>query len=303
MTAETRCISIADRINKILRAGLTLNQDLLHYIDSTFLNPSVKELESIINNESEPDREALMELIFFPDKLLQVQLEKILENEPFHVSDEKKIARLLIEKKTETTLMFPDNRGSLRVAIQEQTAHKFVSRLKLSKQLDTKLLEAINSHVPPEYSDLIKVILRNSKLILTKRRIFFMCSFFKTIRADEPVLFQCLSFILNFLDEIDDNQNILSFLLKKKSHYQNNIRKAEQFNKQIAGSNMEILILQGNRVPHISKEEACKNIELIDRISLAVFGQIGYPEPVYSGFDFGSFHGEKDMEKLIKILS
>ena len=109
--------------------------------------------------------------------------------------------------------------------------------------------------------------------------------------------------MLNFLEEIDDHKNIFSALLKKKNDYLQNIRKAEQIKKQIAGKNMETLILQGIRVPHISKESARKNIELIDRINLAVFGQTGYSERDCTGLDFGSLHVKKDIGNLIKILS
>ena len=75
------------------------------------------------------------------------------------------------------------------------------------------------------------------------------------------------------------------YLLSQKNYYNHNIRKAEEFEKKMTANNVEILILQGTRSPYINKDEARKNIELIDRISLAVFGQTGYPEPYYSGFD------------------
>jgi len=303
MKTETRHIILAGKIDNLLRKGLVLNQDILHYIDSTLLNPSVKDLESILNDPSDPESDALIELIFFPDERFQVQIETILEKENFHSDDEEKIACLLIEKKSETILIFPDKRMPLKFAMPDQAAYQSVSRLNVSKQLDPNIIKAINRDVPPEYRDLVKVKLRNSKFNLTKRRIFFICSFFEKIRVKDPVFLQCLNFILNFLDEIDDHENILSALLGKKHDYQQNIRQAEHFKKQRAGKNMELLILQGIRVPHINKEEALRNIELIDRISLAVFGQTGYPESDYSDFDFGSFYGKKDIGRLIKILS
>ncbi len=303
MKTEIKCISFADKIHKILRAGLILNRETLHYIDSTFLNPSVKDLESILNDASEPDRDALVELIFFPDEWFQAQLEQTLEHDTFHTDDEEKIIHLLIEKKTATVLLFPDKRKPLRVVMPYPAAQKFVSRLNISKQLDHNILDTINTQISPEYRDLIKVKLRNSKLTPTRQQIFFICSFFKTAKVEESIFFQCLNFILNFLDEMDQKQNITSALQEKKNYYHQTIRKADQFEKQISGNNMEMLILQGTRIPHISKEEAHKKIELIDRISLAVFGQTGYPEPDDAGLDFGSYHGEKDIGKLIKILS
>ncbi len=44
---------------------------------------------------------------------------------------------------------------------------------------------------------------------------------------------------------------------------------------------METLILQGVRIPFVSKEDALKKIQIIDRISLAVFGKIEEPVVIF----------------------
>ncbi len=60
-----KCVLLAKKIEEILRHGLNLSHDVLHYIDSTFSNPSVKELETVINDESDCEKDSLLELIFF----------------------------------------------------------------------------------------------------------------------------------------------------------------------------------------------------------------------------------------------
>ena len=52
MVQEDRCIILANRIADILGRGLSLSDDVLHYIDSTFGNPCLKEIEAIIEDPS-----------------------------------------------------------------------------------------------------------------------------------------------------------------------------------------------------------------------------------------------------------
>ena len=43
---------LAEKIREIFREGFPLGDDVRHYIDSTFSSPTIKELESIIGEES-----------------------------------------------------------------------------------------------------------------------------------------------------------------------------------------------------------------------------------------------------------
>jgi hypothetical protein len=76
-----------------------------------------------------------------------------------------------------------------------------------------------------------------------------------------------------------------------------------KFEEQLKKSNMETLILQGVRSPYISKDEARNKMRIIDRTSLAVFGKTDYFEHVCDTIDLGEFHQDKDMEKVVRILS
>jgi len=49
----------------------------MHFIDSTFSSPCINELEKIITDDSDCERDSLIELIFFPDEEIQAKLEEI----------------------------------------------------------------------------------------------------------------------------------------------------------------------------------------------------------------------------------
>ena len=70
---------VAEKIIAILQNGLTLGEDTQHFIDSTFSNPSVSELEEILQDDSNCERDSLLELLFFPDESLQLQFEPLID--------------------------------------------------------------------------------------------------------------------------------------------------------------------------------------------------------------------------------
>ncbi|MFZ1201198.1 MAG: hypothetical protein WAO07_13615, partial [Desulfobacterales bacterium] len=69
---------LAERIAQLLGAGIEAGPDLRAYIDATYAHPSPTDLKRILGDESDPDREGLLELIFFPDEPLQQNLEDLL---------------------------------------------------------------------------------------------------------------------------------------------------------------------------------------------------------------------------------
>ena len=76
MKPEEKCELIADEIKKILSKCIDQSDDVVHYIDSTFSNPTVKDLEAILADDANCEKDSLMELLFFPDESLQIQLEE-----------------------------------------------------------------------------------------------------------------------------------------------------------------------------------------------------------------------------------
>ena len=274
MEYDKKCALLAKKIDEILKNGLDLSVDVLHYIDSTFSNPSIEELEKIIKDESNCEKDSLVELIFSPDEEIQIQLEDLLESEDFQKEDEEKVLKLLFLQQPETTIHFPDNRGSLKLAMPYSTAGQFISHLNISRKLDKRLVKAIERNRSVSVQKLIKVRLRNTRFEYTKAKIFFICSFFEKTKAEKSLFFKCLDFVLDFFDELRDDGNIFDALMDKKRFYFQNLQKAAKLEELIEKNNMEMLILQGIRAPYISKEDVLNKMEIIDRISLAVFGKV-----------------------------
>jgi len=266
-----KCFLLAEKIERIFRDGFVLSDDVMHYIDSTFSNPSINELEEIIYDEHNCERDPLIELIFFPDELAQIKLEEFLESKDFKKEDEEKAINYILNKKLITTIHFPENKGSIKFIVPELSVLQFVSRLNISRKLNKRLLKAINKFVSDMCRTPVKVKLRNAMTVLSENKIKFLSSFFEKLKVEENYFFKCLDFMLDFFDGIKDDKNILQSLLDKKELYFQDLQKAVKFEELLNKNNMEELISRGVRIPHVHKEEIMHKIVIIDTIILALY--------------------------------
>ncbi len=303
MESEKKCVLLAERIRDILGGGLKICSDVLHYIDSTFSNPSAKVLEEVIRNESDCEMDSLLELIFFPDESLQILMEDILETENFEKQDEEKVAESLFSHgHPQTTLYFPDNRGVLNISMPQHIADSFISRLNISKKPDQRVVEAINIFVGEPSKKHFKVKLRNARFVPTENKISFMCCFFEKMDTESREIVNCLDFILNFFDELRDDTDIFQSLMDKKRFYFQNLQKATEFEEKLKKSNMETLILQGVRTPYINKPDTMEKIAMIDTVSLAVFSRTEHPGQACRAMNLGDYQGAQDIDRMAKVL-
>jgi len=293
---------LEDAIETLWRQGLMLTPNALHYIDSTFSNPSLRELEEILCDESNCEKDSLLELIFFPDQIFQVRLEALLETHDFGAQDEEKLSRALIAKRLRTTLLFPDSRSRLTLAVPDWAPGRFISRLNISKKPAPALVDAIRLYVPQPHQALCKVKLRNTRFKFTPNKISFLSVFFKKMAVEYRIVLSAYDFLLSFFEELEDDTNLYRALTQKKRFYFQNLQKAQKFRAQLKSSNMETLFLQGVRMPYIDTNEAFGRMGLIDRICYAVFGRSEFLE---SGdcIDLGKFDRENDLEAVFKFLS
>ncbi len=147
----------------------------------------------------------------------------------------------------------------------------------IRKKLNKRVFDAIQMYVCEKSRIYVKVKLRNVRERFTENKINFMCAFFQKMRITNNGNHKYLEFILDFFDELKDDKDIYSALMDKKRVYLQNLQVVIRYEEQMKKSNIETLILQGVRVPFISREDTLKKIEIIDRISFAVFGKTEEP--------------------------
>jgi hypothetical protein len=297
-----KCKLLADRILEILNEGIPLSDEVIHYIDSTFSNPTIEALKNILQDDSNCEKESLVELLFFPDENIQVQLEEFLEDNSFEQEDEEKVLTYLCQKPLLIGFHFADKRGAFSLAIPETTAHQFLKRLNISKQLDRNLVSTIKKKVGKNHRNRFTVKIRNSRFVATDKALWLLRTFFEKWDTQTGNALKCIDFILSFLEEINQDADIFEALMKKKRFYLKHLKRTEKFEEQLLKTNMETLMLKGKIVAHIDKNEARENMEIIDGISRAVFGKTEYYEPLRERETFIELRSEEDFRNIIKRL-
>jgi hypothetical protein len=302
MKSENKNKQLAEKIIDILQSGLTLNTDTLHYIDSTFSNPSIGELEEVLQDESSCETDSLIELLFFPDESVQMQLEEKVGETRLQKQDEQEIQDLVCTKAFQTRIRFPDERGTLGMEVTPSNTAQFVKHLNLLRYLDPKLSASIAEFVPVTFQTRCRVRLRNTKPITSQNKILFLQEFFEKLEIDSDKFMDYLDFILSFLDECNDAPDMFQALMAKKRFYFKSLQKAKNLDIQLTKHNVETLLLRGKRVSYVDKADARKKIQMIDRTSLAVFGKTDFFDLMPPGEQSITLESKEDIDKLIKEL-
>ncbi|UCF89788.1 MAG: hypothetical protein JSW39_15930 [Desulfobacterales bacterium] len=302
MTFRHRCPLLAEKIHEILRAGIYLSDGVLQYIDSTFSNPSKEELQGIFQDESNCEKDALIELILFPEESMQLQLEDLLESFPFQKQDEPRVLDCLGQPPFQTTIHFPDTGEPVVLVISRPVLAQFVARLNIAWQLDRRLAAAISASVGVKDQARVKVKLRNAKLSAGDDAIRFLCDLVAKLATDRHRLFVCLDFVCSFLNELKEGADIFQTLMAQKKFYFQSLQKAKKLALQLRRSNMETLLLQGVKIPLIDMADARRKMAMIDGISHAVFGRTEYFDPVQMGEGLETSSQNPDIGKIIRYL-
>jgi len=267
---------LADEILKILGRGITLGSDVVNYIDATFSNPTIEELEDILQDDLNCEKDPLVELLFFPDNRLQHELEDLLESQLFQKEDEKKILAFLCRKPLGVAFQFPEKRGSFSLEIPKDVAHQFIKRLNISKQIDRNLLSTIKKNVSENHKNRFAVKIRNSRFAATDKTLWLLRTIFEKWDVQSNDMSICVDFILSFLEELHEDADIFDALMTKKKFYLKHLKRTEKFEEQLQKTNIETLMLQGKSPAFMDKNEARDNMAIIDRISQTVFGKTEY---------------------------
>jgi hypothetical protein len=276
---EERHLKGAGKIEEVFQNGFSLDSKVLHYIDSTFSNPSATEIEKILTGESDFEKETLLKLIFFPDESIQFHLEEFLEQADISKEDAGRITGYLSAREIQTKIIFPDERGTIKVTVPPVVLGECIDRLNMHRKLHDKLAKAVKCIAGDRSRTLAKVKIRNARKEYVGTSLDFLCLFFEKMGPEEESIFgECFELVVEVLCEAGNDADIYSALLCKKAASYQSLLSAERFEEQLEKSNIETLLLQGVRPVSIDKDAAMRNMEIVDRICLAVFGKTEYYE-------------------------
>ena len=267
----------AKKIREILDEEIRLGPDVVQFIDTTFSNPSIRELEQILRDEYDCERDSLIELLFYPDESMQARLETLLEGAGFRIEDERAILSFLLSDMPETRFELP-GRGGFNFAMPGHAAEEFISRLNITKTIDRCIVETINRYFREPDGTLVKVKLRNARYVPGQEGVSFICRFLEKMNRGAGDFMKSLDLILLILEERGDGGDILRILMNKRELHLRNLKIASRFEEKLKTGNMETLMLQGTRIPFINREDSMAGIVMIEKICYCVFGEWGNSE-------------------------
>jgi len=274
MPLQDHCEKLAQEIEAWFARGIRPEPDVRHYIDSTFALPTHQELESVLKDPDNCERDTLLELIFFPGQDIQVLLEDLIEQSHFLQDDEEKILDLLMGKKPEVALYYPQGSAPVCFAVPDHVAGQLIARLNIHKRINSQVLEAIRQNLPLDWQVPTRVMIRNARFACQGAKAVFLEAFMGSMAPMTDDFFGHLEFVLDFLETSPDETSLKEALALRKQHHQKNIIKAEQFERQRRNHNVETMIMQGIRIPHFDSQDDMQKITMIDTVSLAIYGKI-----------------------------
>ena len=230
-------------------------------------------------------------------------MEDLLERLDLNDKEAESLTELLLEKECQTAIYFPDTANPLILQMPRSAVGQFLARLNIAQKLDNTLVDAIHKNVSENARALVKVKLRNVRKLPGGPKLHFLSTYFEKMIASDNELIECLVLVLDVLDDLENNADIFSGLKARKRIYFESVLKADKFEAKLKKSNMETLMLQGERAPYIDRTDAIKKMARIDKISLSVFGTILPIDQVAEGINFEGQNHAADLRKIIKLLS
>lgn len=273
MQRRNNCERLARQITAFLTKGIHPEPAVRHFIDSTFAHPSRHELEIILKDPDNCEKDTLLELIFFPGQDLQIALEELIEEGHFQQDEEAVVLDLLMKQNLETSLYYPESGPPVRVAIPRHAARQFISRLNIHKQISSRVLGAIRKNLPPDLQVPVKVMIRNTRFACRDSKTAFLETFMGGMPFMGDDFLRHLELMLHLLETCPDGIPLEESLALQKQQHQKNIMRAEQFEQQRKNRNVETMIMQGIRILHYDPRDDMQKIAMLDTVSLALYGK------------------------------
>lgn len=301
MKIEDKSMALARWIQSVLTGGLPLPDHVLNYMEGTF---GTADLTEIMDADETGEMDSLLELILFPDMDLQIRYEAKWGQQPFTQKDLAAVQSALGHSTLTIDLMASEEGPGIAIEVPLFALNSFVQRLNITWQLPPRLLTTFDQKWPDAKSLNAKVHLRNARLEWHEDQVRLV-NHFLTDMAPEAVDTEiCLTFLLSILSEFSPGTDPYNFLIAKKFFYFQSLCKAEDFERRRNTSNMEIMMLQGDRAAHGSVAEWRQQMQWIDSITYALFGRTHFfQQPDEQCMALPSGDNKQIMDNVIRSLS
>jgi hypothetical protein len=261
---------LARHITNIIAGGFRLTDDVWDFISATDAEPNPAYLKSLLKPPISDESEPLLELIFFPDETMQARLEVALNRQTVSARDEGQLIDFLKGLNLATTIIIARLNQTIETVFPVEILPLFVTRLCITKTLDHKLADAIDTHVSEKLRNILKVRIRNVPYPFLKTHITFFKEILARLQPKTHADLAWCDFLINFLATCPIEKSIAAQLQQHHEKCCHNLKAAQAFEARLAQSNLETMLAQGFRQPHHDVIEIQKSIVIIERILFAI---------------------------------
>ncbi len=261
------------RIIEALENGGGLTDAILDYIDASLFPPEPDRLASFLADDTNSERDSLLDLIFFPDLAVQMDLEPLLEASRCSAGDKNEVHDRLMARAIHARVNLPDGRKLASLLVPDFIKSQYLERLNIAWQIDPRVATAIDKCLSAANGTIIKVRLRNAGICTRSGHGVFLCRFFERMADSDPDYLACLDLALSILQTADEGVDVYDLLIEHKRSLFRSLQQARRFETLLGQSNMETLMLQGVRAPHVSPNTLMQHMRRVDLICFGIFGK------------------------------
>jgi hypothetical protein len=288
-------------IRSVFQQGLVLNDDVIRFAESTF---GTQDMMAVLEEAPDCETGPLLELLCYPDRELQIRFENRWGDYPFSEDDRSAITAQLCRAPLKTIIKSTSGTPLGPIVIPAFVLETSIQRLQLTRHPPAQLARAIAGHYSGKQGLVIRVHLRNTRLSWHGEQLRLMELFLTKMPAGTDDFEDCLVFLLSILAELMPGSDIVDFLIAKKMFYFKSLCQAENFERRRRTSNMEVLMLQGERASYGSIPTWRRRMRMIDGICRALFGRTRYFErPMQECLNLEYGTGKLQIQDFIRQLS
>lgn len=288
MTTQDRPITLARWLGSVLAEGIVLSQTVEDYVSGTF---GCSDLVHILETADSSEIDSLLELLFYPDFEMKVRFESRWGREKFDRQAQETVIELAIARPIMATIINPSDGSAIHIELPAFVIEAFIRRLNIAWRPTSDLQSCMIENSRHPHFIRMRVHLRHARVDWHPGQVRLIERFLTKMPEKAEDLETDLIFLLDILPEFAPNCDPFDFLVAKKFFYFQSLCKAEDFERKRQDSNMEIMMLQGNRAAYGSISQWRLQMRQVDRICQALFGRTQFfQQPDARSIELASIH-------------